>query len=95
LGQFAVRLPHSARQIDLIFFYFFPVFHVQKFPKNIDMTYISQYPSHASYISQHASYMSQYPSQASYIIVSITNRHRSPKFIDKCTRKSTIHRQCT
>jgi hypothetical protein len=74
---------------------FFFVFHVQKFPKTIYMTYISQYPSQASYISQHASYMSQYPSQASYIIIYITNPHRSPKFIDKCTQKSTIHRQCT
>jgi hypothetical protein len=59
------------------------------------MTYISQYPSRASYISQHASFMSQYPSQASYIIISITNPNRSPKFIDKCTQKSTIHQQCT
>jgi hypothetical protein len=77
------------------FFYFFSVFHVQKFPKTIYMTYISQYPSQASYISQHASSMSQYPSQASYIIIYITNPHRSPKFIDKCTQKSIIHRQCT
>jgi hypothetical protein len=61
LGQFAVRLPYGARQIDQIFL-FFSIFHVQKFPKTIYMTYISQYPSQASYISQHASYMSQYPS---------------------------------
>jgi hypothetical protein len=39
--------------------------------------------------------MSQYPPQASYIIISITNPHRCPKFIDKCIQKSTIHRQCT
>jgi hypothetical protein len=43
LGQFAVRLPHGARQIDQNFL-FFSVFHVQKFPKTIYMTYISQYP---------------------------------------------------
>jgi hypothetical protein len=30
------------------FFYFFSVFHVQKFPKTIYMTYISQYPSQVS-----------------------------------------------
>jgi hypothetical protein len=47
------------------------------------------------YITTCIIYMSQYPSQASYIIISITNPHRSPKFIDKCTQKSTIHRQCT
>jgi hypothetical protein len=56
-GQCAMRLPHDAPQIDLTFL-FFPIFHIQKFPKNIYMTYISQYPSQASYISQHASYMS-------------------------------------
>jgi hypothetical protein len=33
LGQFVVRLPHGARQIELIFFIFSPVFHVQKFQK--------------------------------------------------------------
>jgi hypothetical protein len=31
----------------------------------------------------------------SYIIIYITNPHRSPKFINKCTQKSTIYRQCT
>jgi hypothetical protein len=39
-GQFAVRLSHDARQIDQNFL-FFSVFHVQKFPKTIYMTYIS------------------------------------------------------
>jgi hypothetical protein len=78
LGQFVVRLPHGARQIDLNFFNF-SCFSHPKFPKNIYRTYISQYPSHASYISQHASYMSQYPSQTSYIIISITKVHNANK----------------